>query len=101
MHIHWAYSNESTSGARDTDEDLSALRGVLAAAVRASELFDNRCAAASVVARVSVQAGAAPHANPEALKPADYQGPWVFGARPKPVVKAGGGLLGAAPMRSG
>lgn len=39
IHIHWANSNESVLGARDTDEDLSAMRGVFAAAVRASELL--------------------------------------------------------------
>ncbi len=39
-HIRYANSNESVWGARDTDEDLSAMRGVLAALLRASELLD-------------------------------------------------------------
>ena len=39
-HIHHVNSNESVKGARDTDEDLSAMRGVLAAALRAAELLN-------------------------------------------------------------
>src|SRR6202044_2372202 len=33
-HIQWANSNEGVYGARDTDEDLSAMRGVFAAVLR-------------------------------------------------------------------
>src|SRR5262245_27200856 len=39
-HIHHVNSNESVWGARDTDEDLSALRGLLPAAIRASEILN-------------------------------------------------------------
>ena len=38
-HIHCVNSNESVCGARDTDEDLSAMRGVIAALLRAAEIL--------------------------------------------------------------
>ena len=38
-HIHHVNSNESVMGAHDTDEDLSAMRGIFAAAIRASEVL--------------------------------------------------------------
>ena len=38
-HIRYVNSNESVWGARDTDEDLSSMRGILPAAIRASEIL--------------------------------------------------------------
>src|SRR5439155_5570447 len=38
-HIHGVNSNESVWGGRDTDEDLSAMRGVLGALLRASQIL--------------------------------------------------------------
>jgi hypothetical protein len=93
VHIHWANSNESVYGARDTDEDLSAMRGMLAAAIRASEIL-----AADTKLRTQWKeflgklAPLPTSTDPEALKPAGYQGPRVFVRGLKPAVKAGGGL---------
>src|ERR1044072_7185985 len=39
-HIHHVNSNESVYGARDTDEDTSAIRGVTAALRRPSEILE-------------------------------------------------------------
>ena len=39
-HIHHVNSNESVYGARDTDEDVSAMHGITAAALRAAEILD-------------------------------------------------------------
>src|SRR4051812_3571328 len=39
VHIHWTNSNESVLGARDTDEDLSAMHGVVPAALRAAAIL--------------------------------------------------------------
>ena len=43
-HLHDVNSNESVLGAKDTDEDLSALRGLLPAAMRAAEILNEPCA---------------------------------------------------------
>lgn len=91
IHIHWANSNESVYGARDTDEDLSAMRGVLAAAARASELL-----AVDATLRAewrSMLAKLAPlptSNNPAALNPSGYRGPRVFVRGLNPALKAGG-----------
>jgi hypothetical protein len=91
IHIHWANSNESVYGARDTDEDISAMRGVFAAAGRAAEILgvdaDLRAAWRDFRAKL---APLPTSDNPEALKPADYQGPRVFVRGLKPAIKPGG-----------
>ncbi|HKE23255.1 MAG TPA: DUF5703 domain-containing protein [Bryobacteraceae bacterium] len=91
IHIHWANSNESVYGARDTDEDMSAMRGVFAAAGRAADILgadaDLRRAWRDFLAKL---APLATSDNPEALKPADYQGPRVFVRGLKPAIKLGG-----------
>jgi hypothetical protein len=90
-HIHHVNSNESIYGARDTDEDLSAMHGITAAALRAArilqvddelqsrwqEFLDN-------LAPLSTSD------TPEALKPDNYSGPRVFVRGLKPAVKPGG-----------
>ena len=40
FHIHNVNSNESVWGARDTDEDLSAMRGLLPVTIQASEILE-------------------------------------------------------------
>jgi hypothetical protein len=89
FHIHHVNSNESVLGARDTDEDLSAMRGVLAVALRASEILgmdvDLRPAWRELLSRLA----ALPTSDdPDALRPDGYAGPRVFVRGRKPVVRA-------------
>ena len=91
IHIHWANSNESVYGARDTDEDMSAMRGVFAAARRAAEILDADADLRSAWRELLAKLAPLPTSdNPEALKPADYQGPRVFARGLKPAIKPGG-----------
>jgi hypothetical protein len=94
FHIHAANSNESVFGARDTDEDLSAMRGVFAAALRASKILSVDDGLRRVWSDFLAKLAPVPTSDdPEALKPADYQGPRVFVRGLKPAVKPAGGLL--------
>jgi hypothetical protein len=90
-HIHRVNSNESVWGARDTDEDLSALRGLLAAAIRASEILD---ADADLRAKwrelLDNLTPLATSDDADALKPEGYQGPRVWVRGRKPVVNQNG-----------
>jgi len=94
FHIRYANSNESVWGARDTDEDLSAMRGVFAALLRASELLgtdaDKREEWHSFLARL---ADLPTSRDPEALRPATYNGPEVFTRGRRPAVKVAAGVL--------
>ena len=91
IHIHWANSNESVYGARDTDEDLSAMRGVFAAAARASELLGVDAPLRGEWRGMLAKLAPLPTSDdPEALKPVDYRGPRVFVRGLKPAVKPGG-----------
>ena len=84
-HIHHVNSNESVKGARDTDEDLSAMRGVLAAAKRAAELLNVDAGLRRLWGELLENLAPLPSSDdPEALKPAGYSGPRVFvrGLRP-------------------
>ncbi|MCU1234107.1 MAG: hypothetical protein JWP63_2074, partial [Candidatus Solibacter sp.] len=90
-HIHRANSNESVYGARDTDEDLSAMQGITAAAIRASEILNVE---ADLRAKWrEFRDNLAPlstSATPDALKPDTYAGPTVFVRGLKPAIKPGG-----------
>ena len=89
-HIHNVNSNESVLGARDTDEDLSAMRGVLASAVRASEILDQDADPRMHWRELLQNLAPLPVSDhPEALKPADYHGPRVWVRGLKPAVKDG------------
>ncbi len=90
-HLYWANSNESVYGARDTDEDVSSMRGTSAALVRAAEILNAEPSMLPVwrefrdnLPPLSLSD------NPEALKPADYTGPRVFVRGLKPAVKPAG-----------
>ncbi|RPI14588.1 MAG: glycoside hydrolase, partial [Acidobacteriales bacterium] len=91
-HIHHVNSNESVYGARDTDEDMSAMRGVTAAVIRASEILgvdaDLRPAWKEFLANL---APLPTTDDPQALKPENYQGPRTFTRGLKPAVRGGGG----------
>ena len=92
LHIHHVNSNESVLGARDTDEDLSAMRGVLPAAIRAAEILgvdaDLRKAWRELLD------GLAPlptSTDPDALWTGASPTPRVFVRGRKPAVRGGGG----------
>jgi hypothetical protein len=92
-HIHHANSNESVYGARDTDEDVSSMRGVAAALLRASEILDSDAGMRPVWREFLDKLPPIPTSDdPEALKPAGYNGPRVFVRGLKPAVKEGGFL---------
>jgi len=96
-HIHSVNSNESVYGARDTDEDTSAMRGVTAALLRAAEILNEDNAADSAMRPVWREffqnLPPLPTSNdPEALLPAGYSGPRVFVRGLKPAVKPAGTL---------
>lgn len=78
-HIRHVNSNESVMGATDTDEDLSAMRGVFAAAIRASEVLDvDPALRARWREQLDNLAPLPTSDRPDALRPADYTGPRVF-----------------------
>jgi hypothetical protein len=84
-HIHHVNSNESVMGASDTDEDLSAMRGILAAAIRASDVLGQDAELRAQWQEMLANLAPLPTSDhPGALKPADYVGPPVFvrGLRP-------------------
>jgi hypothetical protein len=78
-HIHHVNSNESVMGAHDTDEDLSAMRGIFAAAMRAGELLGQDTALRELWQEVLANLAPLPtSAHPDALRAADYDGAPVF-----------------------
>jgi hypothetical protein len=92
-HIHSVNSNEGVYGARDTDEDLSAMRGVTAALLRASAILGADAAMQPLWKEFLANLAPLPASDdPEALKPANYQGPRVFVRGLNPAVKGGGFL---------
>ncbi|HEV8145814.1 MAG TPA: hypothetical protein VGP79_05520 [Bryobacteraceae bacterium] len=91
IHIHWANSNESVYGARDTDEDLSAMRGIFGALLRASQILGADAELRPVWRDFLANLAPLPTSDdPEALRPATYTGPRVFVRGLKPAVKPGG-----------
>lgn len=94
VHIEHTNSNEGVLDVRDSDEDLSAMRGVLAAAIRASEIL-------GIDAELRAQwrdllAHLAPlptSANPDAVKPKGFSGPEIFLRGREPVRSARGFTL--------
>jgi hypothetical protein len=92
-HIHHVNSNESVYGARDTDEDIASMRGVLAASIRASEILgqdeDLRGRWKELLANLPPLPTSD---DPESLRAPDYKGPTVFVRGLKPAVKEGGML---------
>jgi hypothetical protein len=94
FHLHHSNSNESVWGARDTDEDVAAMRGVLAATVRASELLATDAPQRAVWRELLAHLPPLPTSDqPQALRPADYSGPRVFVRGMEPAVQRGQGML--------
>jgi len=90
-HIHSTNSNESVYGARDTDEDISAMHGVTAVALRAAQILDvDRDLQAKWREFLENLAPLPTSDDPDALKPDGYPGPRVFVRGRKPVIKPGG-----------
>ncbi len=93
-HIHHVNSNESVWGARDTDEDLSAMRGLLPAAIRAAEILNEDPDLRSAWREFLDNLAPLPVSDhPEALKRDDYKGPSVFVRGLRPAVRAGAAFL--------
>jgi hypothetical protein len=90
-HITGTNSNESVYGTRDSDEDLSAIRGVTGALLQASKIL-NADADLQPVWREFLEnlAPLPTSTDPDALKPDNYSGPRVFVRGRKPAVKAAG-----------
>ena len=90
-HIRHVNSNESVMGATDTDEDLSAMRGIFAAAIRASEILGIDGPLRSQWRERLDNLAAVPTSDhTEALRPADYAGPRVFVRGLKPAANGRG-----------
>jgi hypothetical protein len=91
LHLHWSNSNESVLGARDTDEDLSAMRGATAALLRASAILGVDSEIRPKWREFLAKLPNLPASDDaEALKPETYKGQRVFVRGLKPAVRAGG-----------
>ncbi len=90
-HIHHTNSNESVLGARDSDEDLSAARGVTAVAIRTSEVLGVDAELRGLWKELLQNLAPLPVSDDaDALKPDDYRGLRVFVRGRKPAIKEGG-----------
>lgn len=90
-HVHHTNSNESVNDVRDSDEDLSAMREIFAAAIRAAELLDLDAADRAAWRDLLDHLAPLPtSADADAVKPADYAGPRVFVRGRTPVVNGRG-----------
>jgi hypothetical protein len=91
IHIHDVNSNESVWGARDTDEDLSAMRGLLPVAIQASEILgvdsDLRLRWREML---ELLAPLPVSDDLDALRPPGYRGPRVFVRGRTPARRAAG-----------
>jgi hypothetical protein len=93
FHLHHTNSNESVQDVRDSDEDLAAMRGVLAAAIKAGDLIGADAELRREWSNVLARLAPLPlSSDADALKPDDYQGPAVFVRGRKPVVSGRGFL---------
>jgi hypothetical protein len=91
FHIHHVNSNESVWGARDTDEDLAAMRGIFGAAIRASEILGEDAEQRGAWRERLAHLPPLPtSADPEAIGPTGYKGPPIFVRGLRPVVQGGG-----------
>jgi hypothetical protein len=88
-HIHWTNSGEPVFGARDSIEDICAIRSTTAALLRASEILDVDQDMQPVWREFLEHLAPLPTSDhQDALHPADYQGPRIFVSGLKPAVKA-------------
>ncbi len=90
-HIQHVNSNESVWGARDTDEDLSAMHAIFAALLRASEILGVDAEMRPVWREFLTNLAPLPVSDdPDALRPDDYRGPRVFVRGLKPAARSAG-----------
>jgi hypothetical protein len=90
-HIYHTNSNEPAWGVKDSDEDLSAMRGVIGPAIRAAETLKVDAEMIPVWKEFLANLAPIPTSdNPDALKPENYNGPRVWIKGLKPAVKPGG-----------
>jgi hypothetical protein len=83
--------HESVMGAQDTDEDLSAMRGIFAAAIPASEILgEDQLLRVQWREMLDNLAPIPTSDQPGALRPDDYSGPRVFVRGLKPVIAGSG-----------
>jgi len=93
FHIHHVNSNESVLGAHDTDEDLSAMRGIFAAAIHANELLGEDAAVRAAWQEILANLAPLPTSpQSDALRPDDYTGPPVFVRGLKPTANGNTGF---------
>jgi hypothetical protein len=92
-HLHHVNSNESVWGARDSDEDLSALNAILPAVIRASEILKVDESLRSSWRELLANLAPLPTStDSDALKRADFTGPRVFLRGRQPAIQGGGGI---------
>jgi hypothetical protein len=90
-HIHNTNSNESVYGATDSDEDLAAMKGIFAVAMRASEILGEDAPLREAWGEVLQNLPPLPTSDePDALGPPDYKGPAVFVRGRRPAVQGRG-----------
>jgi hypothetical protein len=90
-HIHNTNSNESVYGARDTDEDMSAMRGIFAAAIRASDILGEDADLRAAWKDVLQNLAPLPTSDLADALGGNPGGPRVFVRGLKPVVDGRGG----------
>ncbi len=92
-HIHHTNSNEPAWGVRDSDEDLSALHGLLPITIRAAEILNVDPDLRDTWKEFLANLAPIPTSDtPDALKLENYTGPRVWVKGTKPAAKAGGML---------
>jgi len=92
-HIHHVNSNERVMGANDTDEDLSAMRAIFAAAIRAADILgEDAPLRAQWRERLENLAPLPTSDHPRAVGAADHAGPPVFVRGLEPIA-AGRGFM--------
>ncbi|HEY7090503.1 MAG TPA: hypothetical protein VH518_20565, partial [Tepidisphaeraceae bacterium] len=90
-HIYHTNSNEPAWGVKDSDEDLSAMHGMIRPLIRASEILNIDSEMRPVWKEFAENLAPVPTSdNPDALKPDNYNGPRVWIKGLKPAAKAGG-----------
>ena len=90
-HIHHINSNESVQGVRDSDEDLSAMRGIFPAAIRAAEILHEDAELRTAWREVLTHLAPLPMSDdPDVLGGAAH-GPRTFARGRKPALVGRGG----------
>jgi hypothetical protein len=92
-HIHDVNSNESVWGGQDSDEDISAMMGIFAAAIRASEILNLDAGARAAWSEIIQNLTPLNKTDDaDSLKPDNYTGPSVWVRARRPVKQGRGGL---------